>query len=267
MKLLNGQGEGSRARRSARLQILRVREFALIAGLFAIVAALGFAGYHNTSLKKIGLAAAARGLAVTADAGFKVKDILVTGRSKIPAADLLTHLSIKRDMPIFGVNIAEAQKSLAGLSWVKDVSISRRLPDKIVVDLKERVPAALWQYKKKISVIDREGVVLASDDLSDYKSLPLAVGQDAAQHVAELLGFLDAVPVIANQLDSAARTGSRRWDLRLKNGIAVKLPEQDAELALSYLGTLEEQKHILDKAIVSIDLRLPEKMVVTPENG
>lgn len=266
MKFFNGKGEGARARRSVRQRFLRMREFGLLAWLLAIAAA-GFAGHHGSPFNKAGRWLAAQTLAATSDAGFKVKDILVTGRSKIPAAELLARLGIKRDMPIFGVNIAAAQKSLTGMNWVRDVSISRRLPDKIIVELQERVPVALWQYRKKISVIDREGAVLPVDDLGGYRQLPLVVGEDVPKHVMELLGLLTAAPALAGALASATRVGGRRWDLNLKNGISVKLPEQDVELAVSTLLAAEEQKHILDKNIGSIDLRLPEKMVVTPLPG
>ncbi|MBI3441348.1 MAG: FtsQ-type POTRA domain-containing protein [Proteobacteria bacterium] len=266
MKLFNKKGDDSRARRSARLRILRVREFAMVAGVLATVVAMGFAGYHSNSFKKINSWARLQALMITANAGFKVKDILVTGRTQVSADELLAHLSIKENAPILGVDIAEAQKSLAGLAWVKDVSISRRLPDRVLVELRERSPEALWQYQRNISVIDLEGVVLPVADLADYKQLPLVVGADAPAHVMELVSLLKAEPDINGQLASAVRVGSRRWDLHLKNGVTVKLPEQDMELALSYLAAVEKQKGILDRRIVSIDLRQPEKMIVMPEN-
>ena len=60
------------------------------------------------------------------------------------------------------------------------------------------------------------------------------------------------------------RVGGRRWDLRLKNNLSVKLPEQDMELAMRRLVTIGEQKKIFDRNIASIDLRQPEKLIVTP---
>lgn len=236
----------------------------MIAGVFAAVAAAGFAGYHTGSFQKFNSWSRAQALSMTSDAGFRVKDILVTGRVQIPADELLEHLSIKVNMPIFGVDIASAQKSLAGLAWVKSVSISRRLPDKVFIDLQEREPVALWQYQKKISVIDHEGVVLPVANLGDYKKLPLVVGADVPKHIMELIGLLRAEPVIAGHFSSAVRVGRRRWDLHLKNDIVVKLPEQDVELALSSLAAAERQNNILDRNISSIDLRQPKKMIVIP---
>ncbi|MFH1157692.1 MAG: cell division protein FtsQ/DivIB [Pseudomonadota bacterium] len=263
MRLFKKRGN-SCSRRRSRVWILRCRSCVLGAGMLAVTAAAGFVGTHNDYIEKTEARIVTEILTRTADAGFRVKDILVAGRAQIPAEELLTRLSIRKDMPVFGINISEARQSLAALPWVRDVSISRRLPDTIIVELKERVPVALWQYRKKISVIDRDGVLLASDDLNAWEHLPLIVGEDAPKHVNELLGLLNAEPEIAGALVSAVRRGGRRWDLHLKNGLSVKLPEQDEGLALRRLALLVEQGNILDRSIERIDLRQPEKIVVMP---
>jgi cell division protein FtsQ len=244
--------------------MLRLRKLSTAASIIALAGATIFAGYHNGAFRKIGGWASSETLKITADAGFKVKDILVTGRKQISEDALLASLSVKQNAPIFGISIADAQKSLSGISWVKDVTISRRLPDAIIVELKERQPAALWQYQKKISLIDQEGAVLTAENLSPWKSLPLVVGEDAPKHIAELAGLLNAEPVIAGALGSAVRINNRRWDLHLQNGMVVKLPEQDSELALRRLVTLQAQKKIFDRNIAAIDLRQPERLMVTP---
>ena len=60
------------------------------------------------------------------------------------------------------------------------------------------------------------------------------------------------------------RVGDRRWNLRLKHNITVKLPEQDMELALSRLAQMQKQKNILGRSIASIDMRQPQRVLVTP---
>ena len=76
--------------------------------------------------------------------------------------------------------------------------------------------------------------------------------------------MLQAEPSIAGGLVSAVRVEERRWDLHLKNNIVIKLPEQDMGLALRSLAVLEEQKNILRKNIANIDMRQPERIMITP---
>lgn len=251
-------------RRNNRLLLLQLRKVVLLGSVVALIGGAGFSAWHNDTFKKCGNWLAAEALTRSAAAGFTVKDILVTGRKQIPVEDLLASLSVKQGMPLFGVNIAEAEKSLTGIPWVDNVVISRRLPDTIVVALQERTPVALWQHQKKIFLIDKDGAVLTADNLAAWQSLPLVVGEGAEKNVTQLLGLLQAEPVIAKELTAAVRVEERRWDLRLKNNITVKLPEQDTELALSRLAALEEKKNILGRNITSIDLRQPDRIMVTP---
>jgi len=247
-----------------RLWLLQARKFVLLAAVFGLIGTAGFSAYYNNTFKKCGAWLASEALAASANAGFTVKDILVTGRKQISTEEILASLSIKQGMPIFGVNIAEGEKSLAGISWVDNVVISRRLPDTIVVALQERMPVGLWQHEKKIALIDKDGIVLAASNLDQWQALPLVVGDGAEKNVTQLLNLLQAEPAIAKELVSAVRVGERRWDLHLKNDIVVKLPEQDTELALSRLAALQEKKNILGRNIAGIDLRQPERVMITP---
>lgn len=263
MKLF-GKREAPLSRRGMRLFMRRFGKLGISLAAVSLLAAGGAYGWHNGAFARAGDWISAKTLSVTASAGFRVNDILVTGRERIPANELLQHLDIQHDAPIFGVGIGEAQKSIAEIPWVRDVTVTRRLPDKIVVEITERQPVALWQYQKKLSVIDETGRTLSASNLGAYRSLPLIVGEDAPRHVQELLGLLKAEPDVANQLVSAARIGGRRWNLRLKSDVTVKLPETDVELALRQLVAMTQDEHLLRKNIKAIDLRIPDQMVVLP---
>lgn len=261
MKFLNWRG-APLSRRSARVWALRLRKTAVVLAVIAVVGGSGYYGWTRLPFALVSEWASAKTLSTTASAGFRVNEILVTGRKHISQDEILSSLGVHYGDAIFGVDVDEAQEALSEISWVREVSVTRRLPDKLVVQLKERTPAALWQYQKKISLIDADGRSLASKELSEYQTLPLVVGEDAPQHAAQLLTWLAAEPVVKEQLQSAVRVGARRWDLRLKNGINVKLPEAEAELALARLAA--EVDGLLTKNIVSIDLRLPGQITVEP---
>lgn len=206
--------------------------------------------------------AAQKTIAATTAAGFKINDISVVGRLNTPREELLARLNMQAGDPMFAVSIADSQAAIAEISWVREATVARRLPDTIVVTLQERIPAALWQYRQKLSLIDAEGHVLAEHDLDRWRHLPLVVGEHAAHDVATLLGWLQAEPEIAKDLSAAVRIGNRRWDLRLKNGVLVKLPENNVELALRRLSTLGKGSDLMARDIRHIDMRIDGKLVV-----
>jgi cell division protein FtsQ len=54
----------------------------------------------------------------------------------------------------------------------------------------------------------------------------------------------------------------RRWNLKLKNGLDVRLPESGVAHALDTLAELDRDKHLLSRDITAIDLRLPDRVSV-----
>jgi cell division protein FtsQ len=56
--------------------------------------------------------------------------------------------------------------------------------------------------------------------------------------------------------------GERRWNLRLKNGIDVRLPESEVAPALERLVALDREKNLITRDIVAIDLRLADRVTV-----
>ncbi|MEQ1865662.1 MAG: cell division protein FtsQ/DivIB, partial [Micropepsaceae bacterium] len=54
----------------------------------------------------------------------------------------------------------------------------------------------------------------------------------------------------------------RRWNLRLDNGVEVRLPEEGATAALGELVRLDREEKILSRDIKAIDLRFPDRFIV-----
>lgn len=260
--LLKRRTSGSR--RHARLWAQKLKTIGFFGGGFVVVTGLLLWAWLSGAILSAGSWIHDKTLATTAAAGFTVEEILVTGRARVSPDDLLARLNIQMGEPIFDVSIAEGQQRIAESSWIDSVTVARRLPDTIVVNITERQPVALWQYQKKISLIDADGHVLAHDNLDAYNDLPLVVGEHAAENVLALLGLLRAEPEIAEQLTAAVRIGNRRWDLKLQNGLLVKLPEDNVELALRKLALSHKNNNLLERDLKLIDLRIPEKLVVEP---
>lgn len=195
-------------------------------------------------------------------AGLSVEEVLVTGRERTRSDDLLAALGTGRGAPILAFDPAAARDAIAALPWVKEVVVARRLPDTIVVSLEERQPMALWQHERQLRVIDRDGRVLSDYEYDDFADLPLVVGPDAADHADELLALLATQPAVAQRVAAAIRVGARRWDLRLVNGIDVRLPEHAPALALAHLARALEEGNLFERDILLIDLRLEDRLVI-----
>ena len=192
----------------------------------------------------------------------RVQQIVINGRANTPEPLLRAALGVSTGDPILGFSVTGARDRIESLSWVEHVAVERRLPGTIFVDLTERRPFAIWQNQGKFLLIDRDGQIVTNEDVAAFGALPLVVGAAAPEHAAALLNLLEAVPDIRDRVAAAVRVGERRWNLQLKNGITVMLPEGHEQAALKRLHDLQVSQTLLDRPLVFIDLRLPDRLAV-----
>lgn len=244
-----------------------LRRFGLPVALVACVL-WGGAWLYKSGIAADGVTALrAKAYQLTARAGFAVNDIYVEGRFNSDPDMLRAILNLERGDPILAFNPAEARAMIENLSWVREAHVERRFPSTIYIGLVERTPMALWQNKGKIRVIDHDGITLTDDLQAGFGDLPIIVGEDAPENAATLLRAIAAEPVIHARLEAATWIGARRWDLKLKNGIEVKLPEDAPDAALRRLVVAQEEDGLMDRDVLTIDMRDPDRIVVRTRPG
>lgn len=204
----------------------------------------------------------------SAGAGYVLGDVLVEGRTETERDAVLGALGVQRGDPILAIDLEDARERLESLPWVSTAQVERRLPDLLYVRLTERQPMAIWQHERRFTVIDREGrpladaAELARRGNKRVEQLPHVVGANATQHVSKLLTALEKVPTIHRRYTAAIWVADRRWDLKLDNGVVIKLPEAGVLTALRQLAEMETTAKVLERDIVAIDLRQPDRAVL-----
>jgi cell division protein FtsQ len=219
---------------------------------------------HGQSLLR---SAADRLIQGTGLLGLTVSEITVEGRETTDRETILAAVASGPGTPILAVSPERVKEQLEALPWVRTAVIERRLPSTLYVRLVERKPLALWQHSGKLELVDREGSVIPVMRLDRFAKLPLVVGEGAASHAAELIEMFGNNPDLAARVTAAVRVGDRRWNLRIDNAIDVLLPADELATAWSQLARLERSSAILKREVLTIDLRLPDRLVlrVSPE--
>ena len=200
--------------------------------------------------------------ATTAGLGFRITDVALDGREFTSSEDVLAALGVHRGDPTLAFDPARARAALEQLPRVSSAEVERRLPGTITIRLVERAPMAIWQHGGKMVLIDHDGIVLGSNQIADYGSLPMVVGEDAARGASTVLDDVAAFPALAKRVSAYIRVGDRRWDLRLSNNIEIKLPETGEDSALRQIDEAETKSGLLERDIVCVDLRLAGKMII-----
>ncbi|WP_298687221.1 cell division protein FtsQ/DivIB [uncultured Sphingomonas sp.] len=197
-------------------------------------------------------------------AGFSVKRVEIQG---IHHMDRLPVYSVALDqnstaMPL--VDLGQIRDKLMQYGWVADARVSRRLPDTLLVDIVERQPSAIWQYQGKLSLIDKDGVVLQAVDPQAMPDLPIVIGPGANLHATSLAGVMEAASRLKPLVAGASWVGDRRWDIRFNSGETLALPEGDqaAKDAYAKFDRMDQAARLLGQGFVHFDMRLPGKTVV-----
>jgi len=198
----------------------------------------------------------------TAKLGFKVDDVYLEGRKSTPLADITRAMNIKTGAPILALSLSDMRDSLQAIPRVKYAEVARILPNQLHIRIVEREPVAIWQNNGKIHLIDDDGVAMEYGDPTQYKNLLLVVGAGAPQYIHELFETFALEPELYKNVVAALRIGDRRWNVRFKNGVELKLPETNSRQAWQSFAEMEQEDHILERAILSVDMRLPDRVFV-----
>lgn len=199
--------------------------------------------------------------------GFSVSNLVIEGRANVAASELKSLIGVDKGDPIFATDLHAIKDRLEQVSWVDHAQVERRLPDTLYINLTERKPIALWQRQGKLAVVDAAGVVLSESNLDKFRDLPIIVGDEAPKRAPDLVAMIQAEPDLKARLESAKWIGGRRWDLYLKNGVAVRLPEDDQGQAIARLAKAQKDGGLMDREIEAIDLRDPVRIVVQTKPG
>jgi cell division protein FtsQ len=230
----------------------------------AIVGAVGLGGWYLTSSGWVSAQLEAANTAfmnATASAGLRVQDVVLTGRTRANAEEILSALNLQRGSPIFSVDIDEARERIESLGWIASAEIARRLPDVIFVRVVERKPLAVWQHDGKSALVARDGEIIQRSGLDAFGDFPLIVGEGAPERAAQLLDLLNVYPAVARATESAVRVSDRRWNLRLTGGIDVRLPEKNIAIALDRLEEFQREHSLFDRDVIAVDLRVPDRLI------
>jgi cell division protein FtsQ len=201
-------------------------------------------------------------ISATATMGFRVNEVMVSGRQQTEREILVKALNVARGAPILAFDIADAKRRVEALPWVRASTIERMLPDTILISIVEREPLALWQLDSKLHLIDAEGEVILNDGLENYSDLLMVVGNGAEIEASALIALIGTEPALMQQVQAATWIGGRRWNVHLKGDIVVRLPEDDAQSAWTRLAEYHKNHRVLDKNVTVLDLRIPDRLIV-----
>lgn len=194
--------------------------------------------------------------------GFRITSVAITGRKQLTQDEILAVGGVNGRSSLLFLDAAAARDKLKADPWIADATVQKLYPGALQIDITERSPFALWQESGRVSVISSDGTVLEPYVARRFVSLPLVVGKGAETRAKDFLGLLAQYPQVKSQVKAIVFVGERRWNLRLADGIDVRLPEFEVEKALATLSKMDKETGLFSRDITAIDMRLPDRLTV-----
>ncbi len=129
----------------------------------------------------------------------------------------------------FTVDLEHARQGFEKLPWVRKVSVRRKFPWSLQVEVEEQVALARWN---KTALVNTHGeVFLAQTD----ETLPDFVGQpDTAMQVATMYGELNEVLLpMQQQVTQLSLSPRFAWQVKLNDGMMLELGREEMQERLA----------------------------------
>ena len=232
------------------------------ATVLILLGSAGFGVVKGGHLEDVTTALSDTRNALANSAGFRITTVAINGRKQLTQDEVLAIGGVNGRSSLLFLDADTVREKLKANPWIGDATVLKLYPGRLQIDIVERSAFALWQRDGRLAVIADDGAVLEPYVTRRFAALPLVVGKGAATRARDFLALLDRYPQVRAVTKAAIFVGERRWNLRLNDGLDIRLPENDVGNALATLSKLDQEDRLFSRDIVAVDMRLPDRFVV-----
>jgi cell division protein FtsQ len=267
---LPGLEPGERAEERARPRTSRFSASRVAAGSAAAAAALGLGLYGFYGLEQF-LIRDPRFTLNGPEGSEDTPTLSVTGTRHASRRAIEAVFSPDLGKSVYLVPLGERRVSLRAVDWVKDATVARVWPNRVMVQVAERAPVAFLLVRgSKPALIDADGVILPS--VPDRFRLPVLLGVRPSQPAQERRERVRRMLRLTGELGEAAGQLSE-IDVSDADNLKVTQPFEGRVLTLllgdrnfrqrydNFLRHYDEIRRRLPDA-ATLDLRLEDRITV-----
>lgn len=107
---------------------------------------------------------------------FQLKHVTVRGCKRIGEEEIRALAGISLPLNILTANLEKMERAIEKNPWVRNASVGREFPDRLVIEVTERSAAALLKKGGDLYIVDRDGVVFKKFETGDSADVPVLTG-------------------------------------------------------------------------------------------
>src|SRR5271166_3791542 len=205
-------------------------------------------------------------------------NIEVAGMQNVTKAQIMEVMGADIGRNIFFIPLAQQKVLLEQIPWVESASVMRFVPNRLKVEIHERVPVAFARVGPRMSLIDAGGTLMELSPKHKY-SFPVILGMNPGEPLSTRAPRMKAYNELVQELDSGGARYSQdlsEVDLSDLENLKVRVndPAGDVLVELgasdylkryrTYVSHVQEWRQQFQK-LESVNLRYDNQVIVNPD--
>ena len=188
----------------------------------------------------------------------KVRNIEVSGLSEMENKLIIDKIKNLNLSNIFFINKVEINNLISSNPLIEKYQIFKIYPSAIKIMIKKTNFLAQISHNNEIFLIGSNGKLIPNNlQVSD---LPYIFGKPEIQEFLKFKQIVDQSKFSFDEIDSLYFFPSKRWDIKLKNNILLKLPNNSTMTSLDYAYEFLENNNI--GKFNTIDIRIDSQIIL-----
>ena len=194
---------------------------------------------------------------------FMLDALSIEGASDSLNAEIREVLGLHFPVSSFDLNLAELHERVLSLPPVKIAEAHIKRGGILHIKVDEKTPALLLKKEIGFNVLSDHGEYIRSlSSREHFSDLPVIAGDGAENAASQATAIFKAFYRNLDQVRGLVFVGQRRWNIIMKSGQVVMLPENDPLQAIQKIIILDKTEQILSRQIAVFDFRLPSRITL-----
>lgn len=147
---------------------------------------------------------------------------------------------------------------------IESYVVKKKYPNSIYVDIQKTESLALTILNNKKFFIGSNGKLIKyEENILSVQKLPFVFGKFSNLDFVKFKKNIDASNFNYKDIDSISYFINKRWDIKTKNGILIKLPGFNVTNSLNLANKIMKDKQFNKKKV--IDLRISKQIILSNE--
>ena len=137
--------------------------------------------------------------------------------------------------------------------WISNFSIKKKYPSKLIINFEKAYPIANIVINDEIFFVGSNYKLIKSENLD--KNLPNIFGRPKMESLSKFINQINLSNLNYEDIKNFYYLKSDRWNIKINNGILIKLPKEDNLKFLNLVKEILDNENILIKDTINLTIK------------